>query len=172
MDHEDKEDIQGRNKLLPSWSSYHRALLHLNEMQASQASDAEWWELCPNFYTQRHTLGLRLLANTLRVPPGKLLKKMLQSGEIGLKMELESVGVLVQTEANLEANHREVVGALLYEVTSMWRSSADFSRGVGSAGIRTQVLCDFFCRLPQSFSTKLRLRESYFFLLPFVVWPS
>ena len=27
--------------------------------------------------------------------------------------------VLVQTEANLEANHREVVGALLYEVTSM-----------------------------------------------------
>ena len=25
----------------------------------------------------------------------------------------------VQTEANLEANHREVVGALLYEVTSM-----------------------------------------------------
>ena len=44
---------------------------------------------------------------------------MLQSGEIGLKMELESVGVLVQTEANLEANHREVVGALLYDVTSM-----------------------------------------------------
>ena len=32
---------------------------------------------------------------------------------------LESFGVLVQTEANLEANHREVVGALLYEVTSM-----------------------------------------------------
>ena len=48
-----------------------------------------------------------------------LQKKMLQSGEIGLKMELESVGVLDQTEANLEANHREVVGALLYEVTSM-----------------------------------------------------
>ena len=41
MDHEDKEDIQGRNKVLPSWSPYHRALLHLNEMQASQASDAE-----------------------------------------------------------------------------------------------------------------------------------
>ena len=40
------------------------------------------------------------------------MKKMLQSGEIGLKMELESVGVLVQTEANLEANHQEVVGAL------------------------------------------------------------
>ena len=32
---------------------------------------------------------------------------------------LESFRVLVQTEANLEANHREVVGALLYEVTSM-----------------------------------------------------
>ena len=41
MDYEDKEDIQGRNKVLPSWSPYHRALLHLNEMQASQASDAE-----------------------------------------------------------------------------------------------------------------------------------
>ena len=83
---------------------------------------------------------------------------MLQSGEIGLKMELESVGVLVQTEANLEANHREVVGALLYVVTSMWRSSSDFSRGVGSAGIRTQVLCVFFCRLPQSFSTKFKVK--------------
>ena len=41
MDYEGKEDIQGRNKVLPSWSPYHGALLHLNEMQASQASDAE-----------------------------------------------------------------------------------------------------------------------------------
>ena len=41
MDYEGKEDIQGRNKALPSWSSYQGALLHLNEMQASQASDAE-----------------------------------------------------------------------------------------------------------------------------------
>ena len=162
MGHEDKEDIQGRNKVLPSWSPYHRALLHLNEMQASQASDAEWWELCPYFYTQRHTLGLRLLANTLHLPPGKLLKKILQSGEIGLKMELESVGVLVQTEANLEANHREVVGALLYEVTSMWRSSADFSRGVGSAGIRTQVFCGFFLHTSLTIFHQVKIKKVVF----------
>ena len=41
MDHEGKEDIQGRNKVLPSWAPYQGALLHLNEMQASQASDTE-----------------------------------------------------------------------------------------------------------------------------------
>ena len=136
-------------------------------MQASQASDAEWWELCPNFYTQRHTLGLRLLAITLRIQPGGLLSKELQSGEIGLKMELESVGVLVQTEANLEANHREVVGALLYEVTSMWWSSADFSRGVGSAGIRTQVLCDFFLQTSSIFFHQVEIKRVVFFSTSF-----
>ena len=61
----------------------------------------------------RHTLKKALL----NPPPLEFFRKFILFGTA--IRPLESFGVLVQTEANLEANHREVVGALLYEVTSM-----------------------------------------------------